>query len=209
MPPAMFKSLVPDGSEVFIQLPQDDGRRVLHPASLVEGEGDRYTLELEEPVAFEPEQGLLLYYEHQRKFMQQLARVIELPAADRAAMIVVETMADPILAESRECYRCPTVVEDISATLDDEAICKVLDVSQTGFAVYAAPGRAIGSTCAANLSFEGCELRGTAVVQSARESGSRTRYGLRALDGELRRRLTEVAMSVQRNQLRRASGRGA
>jgi hypothetical protein len=203
----MAVSPKPDGSEVFIQRPQDGGRRILHPASLVASQGDHHTLSLEAPVGLELHQDLFLYYEHKRKFMQQVARVVELPTEARAASIVVETTSDPILAESRECYRCPTIVEDIRATLGDERDCRVLDVSQTGFAVYGAPERAPGSACEACLTFEGEPIRGTVIVQSARESGARTRYGLRAQDGELRRRLPEIAMAVQRRQLRRLSGR--
>lgn len=194
----------PDGEHVFIHIPDESGQRVLHPARHVGTEGDRLLIELECGLELQEDQGLFLFYEHRRKFMQHPMRVVECGAA---ASIVLEATADPILAESRQSYRCPTVVEDISARLGSESDCKVLDVSQTGLAVLCKTTYAPGSKVDITLTFEGDTVDGTVVVQSIQvPPGGCTRYGVRVVDGPLVRMLPEFAMSIQRNQLRRRSG---
>ena len=196
----------PDGKDIFLQLPREDGRRVLHRATLIGSSGDQHTLEPEAPLPLELNQGVFVYYERGRKFMQQVARVVEVPAPCGPSAIVVETTADPILSEGRECFRCPTVVEDISASIDDEQSCQVLDVSQTGFAITARLRLEIGMTPRASITYEGETITGKVAVQSVRQQGDKTRYGVRALEGDLARELPRVTMAVQRAQLRRASG---
>jgi len=198
----------PDGDEVFLQIP-DQGtgtpaKRILHRAKHVgSGEGT-LELELAEALELEADQHVFLYYEQRRKFMQQPARVILLSAP---CSLEVETTADPILAESRQSYRCATLVEDIHIRLGSEPECEVTDVSQTGLAVLANTTYAPGSRIDATLCFEGEEIEGVLVVQSVYvPPGSRTRYGLRVVAGDLVAGLARVAMAIQRNQLRRRAG---
>ena len=194
----------PDGEQVFVQIPDETGKRVLHPVRHQGTEGDRLSLELECPLELSPEQPLFLYYELRRKFMQQPACVVECPSA---SVVIVETTADAILAESRESYRCPTLVEDIVARVGAETGCKVLDVSQTGLAVMCNTTYAPGSQLDVSLRFEGETTEGRVVVQSIQvPPGGCTRYGLRVTEGPLLRALPTIAMGVQRNQLRRRSG---
>lgn len=194
----------PDSDEVFVQLPAETDARVLHRARHVGSEGEQPILELEVPLGLATEQDVFLYYEHKRRFMQQPARVV---VAAGESTVIVEATADPIVAESRQSYRCPTLVEDISARLGSEDGCEVLDVSQTGFAVLARTTYAPGSKLDVTLTLEGEAADGVVIVQSVQvPPGGRTRYGLRAIQGVLVDALPRFSMAVQRNQLRRRAG---
>jgi len=194
----------PDNDEIFIQLPAESGERVLHRTRHVGTQGEELALDLEQPLQLALEQPLFLYYERKRKFMQQPARIV---AVALEGSITVEPTADPIVAESRQAYRCPTLVEDIVARLGSEARCEVLDVSETGFAVLAHTTYAPGSMLDVELTLEGEAAEGTAVVQSVNVPASGlTRYGLRVVGGTLLDALPRFTLTVQRNQLRRRSG---
>ncbi len=200
----------PDSDEIFVQVPQPDGGgqpsrdRILHRARVAGGDGHELILELEQPLPLEVQQNVFVYYEQQRKFMQQPACVLELQSE---TSVRLETTADAILAESRQSYRCGTLVEDIQARLGSEQGCEVLDVSQTGLAVLARTTYAPGSKLDVSLTFEGEPSNGLVVVQSVQvPPGGRTRYGLRVIEGDLVQALPRIAMAVQRNQLRRRAG---
>lgn len=191
----------PDRADVLVQRPEEKAERRLHPAKHVGPEGRLQRIELQAPLAIQADQQLFLYYEELRKFVQQPVRVDQVD--DSGLTLWVEPLAEAILAESRQSYRCPTLVEDIGATLGEESDCEVLDVSETGFAVHARTRHELGSRLPAQVHFEGHEAEGHVVVQSSRPKGSRWRYGLRVVGGELQQLMPRIALDVQRRQLRR------
>ena len=197
-------SFRPDRADILVQLPEEKAQRRLHPAKHAGSEGPLQRLELAAPLPIEAGQQLFVYYEELRKFVQQPARVEQVD--ETGLSLWIEPVAAPIAAESRQSYRCPTLVEDISATLGAEDDCEVLDVSETGFAVHARTRHELGTRLPAAIRFEGLESEGHVVVQSSRPRGSRWRYGLRVVAGELQAAMARISLDVQRRQLRRRAG---
>ncbi len=71
-------------STLFIRLPSDSNERILHPAKLAGQENGIYMARLGEadlPLA----EGLdvLIYFQNDREFMQQQARVLEISAEEQ------------------------------------------------------------------------------------------------------------------------------
>ncbi|MFQ5513095.1 MAG: hypothetical protein ACE5FG_01560 [Myxococcota bacterium] len=196
----------------FVQIPEASSKRVLHPARVVTVKRECVRLELEDSdLELVEETDVFLYSEVRRKFMQQPARLESVTREDSRLEIELVTTGDPISAESRQHYRVSALAAEIAADLGQETGLPVLDVSATGFSVYAEQRHAVGLSLPTCLHFEGESLSGIAVIQSldARRPG-RLRYGLRCLseDGreELPAALPLINMAVQRQQARRLSG---
>ena len=202
----MTFSFRPDRADILVQLPEEKAQRRLHAAKHTGSEGRLQRLELSAPLPLEAGQHLVVYYEEQRTFVQQAARVEQVDEA--CISLWIEPVAAPIADESRQSYRCPTLVEDISATLGAEADCEVLDVSESGLAVHARTRHEVGTRLPAAVRFEGLESEGHVVVQSARPRGTRWRYGLSVVGGDLQAAMARIFLDVQRRQLRRRAGGG-
>ncbi len=207
------------GSGFFVQIPNDSGHRVLHPAKVSGQVGDVFTAELEEPgIEFEEGQGFLVYFEKRRDFLQQPACIQEIDEADPvgepgpALTISFVTQGEAVSAESRQCYRVSTVMANMTAKLGEEGGCQLLDVSATGFSAIAAAEYRIGDLLDAVLELDGAQFTGKVAVQSIRElSQGRIRYGTHCADstklgGTLKGGLNKISMFVQRQQLQRLSG---
>ncbi len=169
--------------------------------------------------AFRLEDGaeVLVFYEINRRFMQQPVRVLSVVERKRddgenRIRLEFETTGDPISAENRESYRVSCNAADIEAQLgEDPEMCEVLDVSATGFAIFSDAEYTVGQTLLATLYYYGRHVLGTAVVQSYRAFGKKNRYGLRAVDdarpkATLKKDLDLIYLVVQREQLARLSG---
>ncbi len=169
--------------------------------------------------AFRVEDGAeaLVFYEIDSHFMQQPVRVLsvvekKIHDGENRIRLALETTGDPISAENREYYRVSCYAADVEVQLgDDPEMCEVVDVSETGFAIFADAEYTVGQTLQATLYHNGIPVHGTAVVQSHRPFGKKNRYGLRALDDErpkttLKKGLNRIYLAVQREQLARLSG---
>ncbi len=169
--------------------------------------------------AFRVEDGAegLVFYEIDGHFMQQPVRVLSVVEkkkddGENRIRLALETTGDPISAENREYYRVSCYAADVEAQLGgDPEMCDVVDVSETGFAIFADAEYTIGQTLQATLYHNGTPVHGTAVVQSYRAFGKKNRYGLRAVDDErpkatLKKGLNRIYLVVQREQLARLSG---
>ena len=87
----------------------------------------------------------------------------------------------------------------------------MVDVSETGFAIFSDAEYTVGQTLQATLYHNGTPVHGTAVVQSYRAFGKKIRYAFRAVDDErpkatLKKDLNRINLAVQREQLARLSG---
>lgn len=201
-------------SELFFQIPDSLGRRVLHPCKVQEIQGSAHRLEFPEtPENLVAEMDSLIYFERRREFMQQAVHVSSIPQAGPPLIIEVELTGDPVSAESRQYYRVSCMAAEIKATVGKEAACTVLDVSATGFAVYATEAYKVGDNLEVVLHYGGREYAGRAVVQSARPlSRTRIRYGMQSLPGrdgranDLHGSLNQINLAIQREQLQRLSG---
>lgn len=200
---------------IFIQLPEETARRVLHPAQSVDvAEG---------VVAVEPEvddlsiaggMEMLLYYELGREFVKQASRAVEVVANEsdpqRPDTVKFELVGGPVPAESRQCFRVVTTLCTLDATIGDSERFQLVDASVTGFGVIGKPGLRKGSNLPATLRYDGKVFTGSACLQSIKVlDDNRTRYGFSSNESdtsELAEGLRMISLGVQRQQLRRMSG---
>lgn len=206
--------MIKTGSDILFQEPNCDVRR-LRRSVVVDADGERFSIRFAaEPFAFEVDQEALMYFNGQREFMQQVGRIVtieeqELEGAE-GTVFTIETIGDPISAESRQFYRVSTISADLNARLGDEEGLSVQDLSSTGFAVIASETYSIGETLTVEIQHADTQCHGTASVQSVREFGpGRIRYGLRAIEddphtGVFLQTLQSISLAVQREQLQRA-----
>ncbi len=202
------------GLNIFFRLSTTTRQRVLHPARVVESREGLWRATLEEddaPIAAATD--VLIYYERDRRFTQQPARVESLERGVSGERIVeFRTTGSPATAESRQAYRVSTVIDGLTARVGKEDACPLLDVSATGFSVVATASYTIGRVVDATLRHAGTEFTGMACVLSAAPVGPRgMRYGLRYIDDKrpgsgLQAGLQKISSAAQRLQLRRLSG---
>lgn len=211
------------GTGCFLQLPGDSRSRVLHPALVVGLANEVYTVESENNgLSVEPETDVLLYFDKNRAFMQQSARIEAVDTVDVDAegsdegeprlQISFRTTGTPVSAESRQHYRVSTVIIGYQADLNVEKACRVLDLSRTGLSVVSQEGYKVGNVVEVSIVEDGRTYTGNVCVQSTRDLGrEQTRYGLhcvsdKAAPGSLAEGLQRASMRIQREQLRRLAG---
>ena len=109
------------GTGCFLQLPGNSKQRVLHPV-LVMGLADEIcTVKPEENgLPIKSDMDVLLYFEKNRKFMQQSGRIEAVDTIDvddggsdedgPQLLISFKTTGAPVSAESRQHYRVSTVI---------------------------------------------------------------------------------------------------
>jgi hypothetical protein len=201
-------------SELHIQDPSIQNKRYLHKGTVLEVTGDaiiaayansRFEIENEQEVA--------VFYNHNRKFLQQAAKVLDVLDDETQLVLKIETRGDPVSAEGREHYRVSTASADIKATIGDEGDCALVDISAMGFAVITHQNLNLGSSVTAAVTYVGEDYSGTVCVQSVRDLGrGRIRYGMRYLEdesqaGTLRTGLQKICIAVERELLKNQSGR--
>lgn len=199
-------------TKMFMQIPDQSGQRVLHPATVIEEKEGIITAELEtKNFEVEPDQEVFVYHEIQREFMKQAAIISEPIETEIESVVRFHTTSEPVSAENRQCYRASTVIADLIATLGTEIACPLLDVSATGFALIAKHKYDIGNHVEVTLFFEDQEYSSLGCVQNVRTlSKERFRYGFLGVDDRqtgrnLMKGLEIINTSVQRGQLRNLS----
>ncbi len=161
---------------------------------------------------------VVVFYDIKGRFMQQPVRVLsvreEKKDGDGTRLALgLETIGDPVSANTRESYRVSCYSEDIKARLGkDPEMCEVLDLSATGFAILSNAEYRVGQRLQATLYHNGTAVQGTAVLHSHRLIGKKNRYGLRAVDDQRRKAtlmkdLNRINLAVQRAQAARLSGK--
>ena len=201
------------GSGFFLQLPNESGHLVLHPAKVIGLEDHIYTADLEaNDLIVAVGRDLLIFHEQDREFMQQAAVIRKIPQDDLESVFGFETPGEPCSAENREHYRVSAINSGLTAGFGAERDCPLLDISCTGFSVSASMSYDIGSIVDAGLTHEGKEYSGKVLVQSIRElSKRRRRYGVHCVEigssaSGMLKGLQEMSMSLQGEQLRRFAG---
>jgi hypothetical protein len=201
------------GDGLYVQIPDESEQRLLYPAKIVGVRGNVYTAEVEEEdLALEDGKQIIIYYENRREFVQQVARIDTVIRTELKAVLGFETTSKPVSAERRQCYRISTVISNLTAKLDSEDACPLLNISATGFSVIAAGGYRLGSVVQATLRYDDQEYTGDVCIVSMRElNKGRIRYGLYGLDdkkhgGNIQKGLQHMSTAVQRQQLRRLVG---
>jgi len=199
---------------IFVRFQNESKNRILHPVKITETAGsDNLTVKPEDPeLPLEAELEFLLYFEKQRKFMQQPARVEALLEGEQGVVAVLKTVGEPVSAESRQCYRVSTVLSKLTATFGGVDDCSLRDVSVTGFSVLAKKQYKNGQVIDAELRFEGKKYIGKTSIQSVTpmEDGL-VRYGVNCVKAAasptaLDKGVQKISMATQRQQLNRLSG---
>ncbi len=198
------------GTGFYLQISDESEERFLYPATVQEWNENSYTagLQQDDP-APEAGQEVLIYYEIEREFVKQGARIELVSKMDSTTVFRFELTGDPVSAERRQCDRVSTVMAEVSATFGAEENCPVLDVSATGFAVVASRRYRTATVVDATVHYAGIASSGKGRIESVRELESgRIRFGVHCISdketgGTLRAGLQEISASVQRQHLRR------
>lgn len=220
------------GNDVFLQLPAETQKRLLHPGiilGLIEQGYEARFAEADLPV--QAGQDVLVYYTERQEFMKQSAQIESIESwgnenesSDEhrdvvdvhsgvidGPRLILSVNGDPVSAESRQCFRVSTVIGNHVIQLDDES-CNLLDVSFTGFAVQTTRVYEIGRVLETSVLVNGERYVGAVCVQSITELPTGLiRYGLyctdeRSLVSNLKDGLQKLSMTIQREQLNRLAG---
>ena len=170
-------------SNIFFKIPDESKEIALHRAKILTVKENLYTAELEEEgLALEDEMDFFIYFEMDRQFMRQAARIGSVVGSEQKTLVEFEIIGDPDSAENRQTLRFSTVDADLTATFGPEEKCQMVDISPTGFAVYATKNHEIGSQVDVILLFEGEEFQGTVSIMAAIQRKSELRYGVHCVD---------------------------
>ena len=200
--------LKPD-TEAFLQLPSHGSSRVLYPGRILAVSPDLYS-GVFQVHDHEIEEGMDLHvcYELRRGFTQQSVRLQSARVDNDRLRVELEIIGDPISADGRQCFRVCAIGADLTCTFGTERDCEVVDVSATGFSVYAESSHEIGGRIDVVIHHDGEDFPGSVVIQSIREKPrTEIRYGVHCAPEALvlERALPRINLAVQRQQLRRLS----
>lgn len=204
------------GMDVFLQLPSESNKRILHAGKTTALEEGIWIAAFDEPdLEVDVDQDVLVYYEIQQKFSKQPARIHAMNSDEQPPIISFQTTGEPVQAEDRECYRVSATMSEMTVTLDEETDCPLADISATGFGVLSEQTYEIGQSVSVTIAFDGQLYAGTAIVQGIKEIPPPwTRYGLswagdKNDGGNLEEGAHKIGMAIQREQLRRRAGAAA
>src|SRR5438552_10795041 len=175
-----------NGLAVFIQFPEESGKRILHSGKIVQcNDGAMAAVFEEAKLPLVAGQELTVFYEHQRKFVKQPARIDAILQSSSDPGVVVGTpddprtwgikaaltvIGEPVSAESRQSYRVSTAASDRWAQIGGEK-CKLMDVSATGYAVMTKKFFDVGKTLAGLITVDNQPFTGEVSIQNARDLG--------------------------------------
>lgn len=221
--------MIKAGDRFYVQIPNQSGKRILHPATVVEHDHSKYTAEVEiSSPPLEAGNDIIIFFERNGEFMQQSGRIDMVKPSDApiddsvdnssqpdspmGTAIGFQLVGEPVSAENRQCYRVSTVMVDLTATLDGEANCDLLDISSSGFSLLSKCEHAYGSIVEVTLNYGQNKYSGQARIQNIIEHPRGVfRYGLHGIedkkvDNELAKGRQIISMDIQRLQLRRRTG---
>ncbi len=199
-----------NGSDFFVQLPSESNARILHGGTVAGVEDGVVRFKANDRLELEPGQDIRIYFERQREFMQQPATIEAVLDEGGSCIFAIRPEGEPVSAENRQCYRVSTIFANLSIELAGET-CSLTDVSVQGFSLISTKPYKQGQTLPIRLLHEGKVYEGNAQVQSIKDLGGKTRYGLLCAGkasgpASLPKGLQQVSMSIQRMQLRRRAG---
>ncbi len=199
-------------TEILLKLPNKTSKDSLYTAKIVQIHEGIYTAILKQRDAIVANGvEVLLYYELDREFMQQTARIETAVVQDDITTIGFRTTGKPVSGERRQCFRVPTLIADLKVKFAGERDCPLVNISATGLGIISENKLYEGYVGAIALYFEDRIYSGEARVQSVRDlEDGRFRYGLLGIESRkggniLQRGMQKISMAVQREQLRRQS----
>jgi hypothetical protein len=172
----------PDAAGRKLAILFEDGRRFVTQEAVVEGVIDREAADERS------------YDEQSRMDLDQ----------DSRPVVVLKRIGDPVLAESRECYRVRTVPLNMTVNFGSCSECELTDISQTGFAVLSDESFEQKSVVEAALPGTDGLVHGHVRVQSVRElRNGRFRYGVAVFGRGMQMACASLATELQRQMIRR------
>lgn len=182
-------------------------KRALRHASVTELDNEGFVVEFDDdPVPLEVDDEVIVYFDDDGNFMQQVVRIREIVRQEPRLQVVLTSIGDATCAESRKHFRVSTLSSEIHARIGEEADCAVQEVSATGFSVVAGESYDLGSTIEVAIEYEGDFFCGSASIQSILElRPGHLRYGLKALDtglegSELLDGLQQISQKIEHHQ---------
>ncbi len=202
--PAVEGAPIKTGGEAFLRLPEDDAPRILARAVFEAVDAGGFCLRMDRPHPdLESGGAVIVYYQREGRFVQQLARVRGLPDGVPAERVELAPAGDPICADHRRHRRTPVSSECVQVELDGVAVARVLDVSPSGLAVVTDLRLLASQELTARLELDGEGYEGRVTVRSFRAlDEGRNRYGLRLLDETAETRLCEGLRDLARREER-------
>jgi len=173
----------PDAAGKKVAILFEDGRRFVTQEAVVEGVIDREAAD-------------------ERSYDDQSR--MDLDQDSRPVVVVLKRIGDPVLAESRECYRVRTVPLNVTVNFGSCPECELTDISQTGFAVLSDESFEANSVVEAALPGQDGLVQGHVRVQSVRElRNGRFRYGVAVFGRGMQTACALLATELQRQMIRR------
>ncbi|MCP4512657.1 MAG: hypothetical protein GY826_40380, partial [Fuerstiella sp.] len=162
----------------------EDGRRFVMQEAVVEGVIDREAAD--------------------ERSYDELSRM-DLDQDSRTIVLVVKRIGEPVLAESRECFRVRTVPLKLTVSFGKCAECELTDISQTGFAVLSDEFFEAKSIVDAALpGKDGIVVQGHVRIRSVRRlRNGRYRYGVAVFGRGMQKVCASMATELQRQMIRR------
>jgi hypothetical protein len=206
-------------STVFLLVPNEANERVLHPGTVLRVQGsDLLVIGFAQSVAPSVGSDVNLFFDQQGKFFQQSGTIVAanesldqtaspLPAEapSTAQSIGFRCVGSPVSAENRGSYRVSVTALEMTARIEKERDCLVVDVSPEGLGIITRQNYRLGTAVKLLLEYEGEHLEGLVRVQTTRLlPDGQCRCGLRVASTEsaMRKTLQKLTALVQRRQLR-------
>jgi len=200
------------GNPMFLLIPSPSNERVLHPGSVVESDATSFVAAFEEPITPAVGADLNAFCEVRGKLFQQAATVIEFRGNAECPTIAFKRSGEPVSAENRQTFRVSILAADVTARVDKERSCPVVDVSPEGFAIIAAKKYTLGSLVQCTFTYDETTVSTMARVQAMQvKKDGKLRYVLLVPRSNIaaRKSLQEISAAAQRVQLRRRRGAAA
>jgi hypothetical protein len=197
------------GTDMFLFVPNEPNMRTLHPGTVIESTSDAFVAGFAELITPELLASVNAYGEVNGKFYQQAAIVTEIRQEVPGPIITFSRTGEPVSAENREIFRVCVAMAGISAEVEQEPGCSVMDISPVGLAALAATEHKLGADVRVAFDHEGWNVSTGARIQTVNpRPDGRFRYGLLAFgkNTEAHKALEQISMSMQRQQLRRLAG---
>ncbi|HMB96090.1 MAG TPA: PilZ domain-containing protein [Tepidisphaeraceae bacterium] len=200
------------GLQCLILLPNEQNKRLLIPAKVLDIYGDDAVVELEEPVVLKPGTQSNVFAEWLGRFFQQGITIVaddDANSEQASCMVRFTSFGEPVSAESRGSYRVSIAAQRVYARIGLQERCHVVDVSAEGFAVVCKRPLTVGEMVEVSLSHEGVHIAAAMKVQGVNELSNGTlRFGLFAPEKKspARAGLQKLSLIMQRQQLKRFAG---
>jgi hypothetical protein len=173
----------PDAAGKKLTILFEDGRRFVMQEAVVEGVIDHEAVDERS------------YDEQSRMNFDQDSRPV---------VVTLKRIGDPVLAESRECYRVRTVPFNMTVSFGGCPECALTDISQTGFAVVSDESFEPNSAVEAVLPGKDGLVEGHVRIQSVRKlRNGRFRYGVAVFGPGMQNACASLATELQRQMIRR------